>query len=148
MATTFESPSKCTASSLKDMSLDSPKKPATSTSTFNPLNKSIAEHSNNDDDNAVVAKPAASQQDLIEDYRTHFVGKVDLDEKDEPLLKESLCCFVPNIMRCTRVLSLGDMFFLLYFADPTSLSRTTKIDMANVQEGRGQLLDCRGDGPL
>jgi ribonucleoside-diphosphate reductase subunit M2 len=44
----------------------------------------------------------ASQQDLIEDYRMHFIGEVDLDEKDEPLLKESSCRFVPNIMRCTR----------------------------------------------
>jgi hypothetical protein len=94
MATTFESPSKRAASSLKDMSLDSPKKTTAPTSTFNPLDKSIAEHSNDDEDDAVVAKPAASHQDSIEDYRTRFVGEVDLDEKDEPLLKESSRRFV------------------------------------------------------
>jgi hypothetical protein len=60
MATTFKSPSKCAASSLKDMSLNSPTKPAASTSTFNPLDKSIAEHSNDDDDDVVIAKPVAS----------------------------------------------------------------------------------------
>lgn len=98
MATTLESPSKRAASSLENMSLDSPQKPAApSPSILSPLDKFIAEHSNDGEDVVVVAKPAAPHQDSIEeieDYRTRFVGEVDLDEKDEPLLKESSRRFV------------------------------------------------------
>jgi ribonucleoside-diphosphate reductase subunit M2 len=34
------------------------------------------------------------EEEPIEDYRLRFVGDVDLDEKDEPLLKESQRRFV------------------------------------------------------
>jgi len=94
MAATFESPSKRATSSLQDMSLDSPKKARAPSPTLGPLDKFIAEHSNDDEDDVVAAKPAAPQQDSIDDLRTRFVGEVDLDEKDEPLLKESSRRFV------------------------------------------------------
>jgi ribonucleoside-diphosphate reductase subunit M2 len=94
MAATFESPSKRATSSLQDMSLDSPKKARAPSPTLGPLDKFIAEYSNDDEDDVVTAKPAAPQQDSIDDLRTRFVGEVDLDEKDEPLLKESSRRFV------------------------------------------------------
>jgi ribonucleoside-diphosphate reductase subunit M2 len=44
-----------------------------------------------------AANDASQQQqeeEPVEDYRLRFVGDVDLDEKDEPLLKESQRRFV------------------------------------------------------
>lgn len=43
---------------------------------------------------AVKVEPAVVEEEPIEEYRTRFVGDVDLDEKDEPLLKESKRRFV------------------------------------------------------
>jgi ribonucleoside-diphosphate reductase subunit M2 len=41
-----------------------------------------------------ATKTVDSSEPPIEDYRLRFVGDVDLDEKDEPLLKESRRRFV------------------------------------------------------
>lgn len=91
MSTSFETPSKRTAASLEKMALSSPSKATTVASTsksatMTPLEKFIAENS----------APEAEEEveEPVEDYRRRFVGDVDLEEKDEPLLKASSRRFV------------------------------------------------------
>lgn len=72
-----ETPSKKAASALKDMSLNTPMKPTK-------LNF----------DEQVDETPAPAPKPDLAALRKRFVGDVDLDEKDEPLLKESKNRFV------------------------------------------------------
>lgn len=94
--TSFETPSKRAAASLEKMALSSPTKATTTASTsdksaaLTPLQKFILENSAPEEDEAA----AKVVEEPVEDYRMRFVGDVDLEEKDEPLLKESSRRFV------------------------------------------------------
>lgn len=132
------------------MSLSSPKKiNAPSTITPLPLDPFTDERLN-DEASLVVAKHPGPQQDSVEEYRTRFVGEVDLDEKDEPLLKASSRRFVlfPIQYHEVRASFIPARRVFRHVSLTQHGSRVTKTDMANVQEGRGELLDCRGDGPF
>lgn len=161
MSTVFDTPSKRAASSLQTMSLASPTKPAFSS----PLDKFIAEHSAPEElDEAGSSKLVVVEQPQpdVEEYRTRFVGQVDLDEKDEPLLKASSRRFVLFPIQYHEVCALSFFFFdafsLSCLNHSTHLSRNasysfcafapTTTDLADVQESRGEFLDCRGDGSL
>lgn len=78
-STSLETPSKKAAASFDQMSLKTPTKSA---SLMDKLNAARDE-----DKEEQVEEP-------VEEYRTRFVGDVDLDEKDEPLLKPSPRRFV------------------------------------------------------
>ncbi|KAF8308474.1 ribonucleotide reductase small subunit [Clavulina sp. PMI_390] len=97
MSTVFETPSKRAAASLQSMSLASPTKPSASSTKLSPLDKFIAENSADDEDQpqASTSKALVASAPVdVESFRTRFVGQVDLDEKDEPLLKPSSRRFV------------------------------------------------------
>jgi len=96
-------------------------------------------------------------QDDILPIRRKFEGDVDLPESmsnlswlffdiltsslgEEPLLKESRRHFVLFPIQYHEV-PVG--WCAIYFP-----WLTTVVDMADVQEGRSFILDCRGDGPL
>lgn len=88
----FESPSKRAAADFETMTLSTPSKP-----DLSPLDKFIAEHSEEplaSSKPTLEVVPAKEEVAQVEEYRTRFVGQVDLDEKDEPLLKESSRRFV------------------------------------------------------
>ena len=64
-----------------------------------------------------------------------FVGEVDLDEKDEPLLKESSRRFVLFPIQYHEVRTrfiFSDAFFSSCFTESTLLSRVVQTDMADV----------------
>ena len=90
----FETPSKKAAASFDDLTLDSPIKSST-------LDKLIAARA--EEDKEVVGEGP------LEEYRSRFVGDVDLDEKDEPLLKESQRRFVLFPIQYREVRSLFAM---------------------------------------
>ena len=108
------------------MSLSSPKKiNAPSTITPLPLDPFTDERLN-DEASLVVAKHPGPQQDSVEEYRTRFVGEVDLDEKDEPLLKASSRRFVLFPIQYHEVRASfipARRVFLSCFTNPTRVSR-------------------------
>jgi ribonucleoside-diphosphate reductase subunit M2 len=59
-----------------------------------------------------IAPEEPAQEEAIEEYRTRFVGDVDLDEKDEPLLKESQRRFVLFPIQYHEVSILKDFFWV------------------------------------
>lgn len=80
-------PSKAIATSLDNFTLDSPVKPPVFKSKSKSDTKSedpVLENASDDENDAEPFDPA----------RLRFVGDVDLDEKEEPLLKESKRRFV------------------------------------------------------
>lgn len=114
-ATLPETPTNQTAAQLDKMTLKSPVKQL----VFDSL-----------DDLDVLPDGSAKNGDAepaIEDYRLRFVGDVDLDEKDEPLLKESRRRFVLFPIQYHEV-SLRAWLF-----DIPMLSLVL-LDLANVQE--------------
>jgi ribonucleoside-diphosphate reductase subunit M2 len=98
----FETPSKKAASSLEHMSLRTPTKPSSSstprdvfTSTdFDDDEEVVLALSQKTVDSADVPASDSADGEAVEEWRTRFVGDVDIDEKDEPLLKESKRRFV------------------------------------------------------
>lgn len=96
-----ETPTKQAAAQLDKMTLKSPVKQL----VFDSL-----------DDLDVLPDESAKNGDEespIEDYRLRFVGDVDLDEKDEPLLKESRRRFVLFPIQYHEVsLRLGYLVFV------------------------------------
>ncbi|CAE6412713.1 ribonucleoside-diphosphate reductase subunit M2 [Rhizoctonia solani AG-1 IB] len=76
-----DTPTKQAAAKLDSMTLKSPVKQQLVFDSLDDLD--VSPH----DDNGAEGEP-------LEDYRLRFVGDVDLDEKDEPLLKESRRRFV------------------------------------------------------
>ncbi len=94
----FETPTKKAVASFDDLSLDSPFK---SSSTLDKLIAARAEESKE-----VV------NEDPLEEYRARFVGDVDLDEKDEPLLKETQRRFVLFPIQYREVRSLFSVYAL------------------------------------
>lgn len=84
--------------------------------------------------------PEALDDDPL-DIPRKYVGDVDLPESEEPLLKESRRRFV------LFPIQYHEVMFFLYLAFTMWLTFWT-LDLANVQESRGFILDCRGDGPF
>ncbi|KDQ21090.1 hypothetical protein BOTBODRAFT_27092 [Botryobasidium botryosum FD-172 SS1] len=76
-ATVFGTPSKKTTSSFEHMTIKTPTKGAL-------LDKLVA----------AAEAPQETETELLDEWRQRFVGDIDLDEKDEPLLKESKRRFV------------------------------------------------------
>ncbi|KAJ9118384.1 Ribonucleotide-diphosphate reductase (RNR), small subunit [Naganishia onofrii] len=104
MSVEFETPSKPLANSLSTIGLSSPETKTSSANmasklaaaaargTSDPANK---KQSSEADEAAVVAADLAKiEAEPLEEYRTKFVGEVDLPESEEPLLKESKSRFV------------------------------------------------------
>ncbi|KAF8339211.1 putative small subunit of ribonucleotide reductase [Cantharellus anzutake] len=79
-ASIFETPTKKAAASFDDLTLDSPVKPSST------LEKLMAVRKEED--------KKTEAEEPVDEYRTRFVGDVDVDEKDEPLLKETQRRFV------------------------------------------------------
>jgi ribonucleoside-diphosphate reductase subunit M2 len=86
-----ETPSKATANALSTMDLNTPRKEAAQPTLLEKLKSS------GNDKSALVAKPVIveekTEQD-VEEYRKRFVGDLDCEEKDEPLLQETSSRFV------------------------------------------------------
>lgn len=80
-------PSKVIAASLDKFALDSPVKPP----VFDSKSKIVAQI---EDPTVDVASDEEDREEPFDPARLRFVGDVDLDEKDEPLLKESKRRFV------------------------------------------------------
>lgn len=111
-------PSKAIATSLDNFSLHSPVKPP----VFKPKSKSdaksedpVPENASDDENDAEPFDPA----------RLRFVGDVDLDEKDEPLLKESKRRFVLFPIQYNEVIvhlnASSDIFINVYVSCPLDL---------------------------
>jgi ribonucleoside-diphosphate reductase subunit M2 len=82
-----ETPSKATANALSTMDLNTPRKESAQPTLLEKLKAS-----------ADVAKPVVveetNKEQELEEYRKRFVGDLDCEEKDEPLLQESNSRFV------------------------------------------------------
>lgn len=85
-----ETPSKVAASALSIMDLNTPKKDA---STL--LDKLKAANAEKPVKPVIVEETAAEEaEEDVEEYRKRFVGDLDCEEKDEPLLQETTSRFV------------------------------------------------------
>jgi hypothetical protein len=103
MSVEFETPSKPLANSLSTIGLSSPE---TKVSSANLASKLAAAAAKEDskvvdkkqntaaEDDAEAKALAEIQAQPLEEYRTRFVGEVDLPESEEPLLKETKSRFV------------------------------------------------------
>lgn len=91
-----ETPTKQAAEKLENMTL----KPPVKQLVFDSL------------DDLDVTPEGAAEEAPVEDYRLRFVGDVDLDEKDEPLLKESRRRFVLFPIQYHEVSILAILFML------------------------------------
>ncbi|WVR03373.1 hypothetical protein IAU60_000364 [Kwoniella sp. DSM 27419] len=87
MAAAIETPSKAAAAALAEFDLNTPKKVATESTFLNKLHAVAGTKHANTDDKVAAEEP-------VEEYRNRFVGDVDCEEKDEPLLEESNARFV------------------------------------------------------
>jgi ribonucleoside-diphosphate reductase subunit M2 len=94
----LETPSKKAAASLEQMSLKTPTKPI---SNGNLLEKFSAAATEEEDEVEAVI-----ENQPLEEWRLRFVGDVDIEEKDEPLLKESQRRFVLFPIQYNEVRSL------------------------------------------
>lgn len=123
-------PSKAVAASLDKFSF-TPVKPA-SLASKPKYNSDPEPHAAND------APPVDND---LDPSRLRFVGDVDLDEKDEPLLKETQRRFVLFPIQYHEVRHI-------VCPSRVSMCRTDRplLDMDDVQEGRSILLDSRRDG--
>lgn len=86
-----ETPSKAAASALSIMDLNTPKKEAGQPTLLEKL-KAAGE-----DKATLAAKPVIveeKKEEDVEEYRKRFVGDLECEEKDEPLLQESTSRFV------------------------------------------------------
>ena len=93
MSTIAETPSKKAANALKEMNLNTPQKPTKLAAKF------AAATGDDDDERRVevavtTEKEAEDDTDALPEWRRRFVGDVDIEEKDEPLLTESRRRFV------------------------------------------------------
>lgn len=142
MAATI-TPSKAAASALADISLTTPKKAgAEQTDLLSKLKAAAAvEAGVVDKVDVVVAKPEKLSE---AELRQRFVGDIHCEEKDEPILKESADRFVLFPIRYNEVSRVECRVSRVTRPRRVSL---TGSDLANVQEGPGILLDCRGDQP-
>ncbi|KAI9636000.1 ribonucleotide reductase [Dioszegia hungarica] len=89
MSTEFETPSKVAASALSTISLNTVKDVTPASDVLAKLKAAAAE--------AQAAKPVVEEVKVaepLEEYRTRFVGDLECEEKDEPLLQESNSRFV------------------------------------------------------
>jgi ribonucleoside-diphosphate reductase subunit M2 len=115
-----ETPSKATANALSTMDLNTPRKESAQPTLLEKLKAS-----------ADVAKPVVveetNKEQELEEYRKRFVGDLDCEEKDEPLLQESNSRFVLFPIKYREVSLL--FFIVLSFAD--------ELDLADVQAGSG-----------
>jgi ribonucleoside-diphosphate reductase subunit M2 len=86
MSAAVETPSKAAAAALSTIDLNTASKP-TETDLLARL-KAVVE--------PTAAKPLVVEEKVaeVEDYRTRFVGDLDCEEKDEPLLEETSSRFV------------------------------------------------------
>jgi len=86
-----ETPSKATANALSTMDLNTPRKEASQPTLLEKLKAS------GEDKTTLATKPVIveekKEQD-VEEYRKRFVGDLDCEEKDEPLLQETTSRFV------------------------------------------------------
>lgn len=89
MSAEIQTPSKVAASALSTISLNTTSKPVTPAADVLAKLKAAAAE-------AQAAKPAVEELKLepVEEYRTRFVGDLQCEEKDEPLLQESSSRFV------------------------------------------------------
>lgn len=121
-------PASKTVSGFADLSLNTPTKPIDLTQKLTAANGA----------NGTQTKP---EDEPVEEYRTRFVGDVDLDEKDEPLLKESQrrfvlfpiqyheVCTILTLQPALPTLDLSAIFSIRWLTNLPHL-----IDLANVQE--------------
>ncbi len=88
MSTEIQTPSKVAASALSTISLNASKSVTPAGDVLAKLKAAAAE--------AQAAKPVVEELKVepIEEYRTRFVGDLQCEEKDEPLLQESSSRFV------------------------------------------------------
>lgn len=82
-----ETPSKATANALSTMDLNTPKKDSAEPTLLAKLKASGEDK---------ITKPVVVEEtkEDVEEYRKRFVGDLDCEEKDEPLLQESNARFV------------------------------------------------------
>jgi ribonucleoside-diphosphate reductase subunit M2 len=82
-----ETPSKATANALSTMDLNTPRKESAQPTLLEKLKASTA----------VATKPVVveeKKEEDVEEYRKRFVGDLECEEKDEPLLQETTSRFV------------------------------------------------------
>lgn len=88
-----ETPSKAAASALSTMDINTPKKDAAGMPTLLEKLKAAGE-----DKTTLATKPVVVEEtkaeESVEEYRKRFVGDLECEEKDEPLLQESSSRFV------------------------------------------------------
>lgn len=106
MSLEFETPSKPLANTLSNIGLSSPETKVSSANLASKLAAAAAKEDSKvvdkkqstaaeDDEEAKAAAALAEiKAQPLEEYRTRFVGEVDLPESEEPLLKETKSRFV------------------------------------------------------
>lgn len=103
MSLEFETPSKPLANTLSHIGLASPETKVSSANLTSKLAAAAAKADSKSTDvkKDATAETTAETKDLseieaqpLEEYRTKFVGEVDLPESEEPLLKETKSRFV------------------------------------------------------
>lgn len=102
MSLEFETPSKPLANTLSTIGLSSPDTKVSSANLASKLAAAAAKEDSKAIDTKASAAPvndeeaklAEIQAQPLEEYRTKFVGEVDLPESEEPLLKETKSRFV------------------------------------------------------
>lgn len=105
MSTEFETPSKVAASALSTISLNTVKDVTPASDVLAKLKAAAAE--------AQAAKPVVEEVKVaepLEEYRTRFVGDLECEEKDEPLLQESNSRFVLFPIKYREVSQLFRVF--------------------------------------
>lgn len=119
MSLEFETPSKPLANTLSTIGLSSPDTKVSSANLASKLAAAAAKEDLRAIDTKASAAPvndeesklAEIQAQPLEEYRTKFVGEVDLPESEEPLLKETKSRFVlfpikyREVSRCDDVMS-------------------------------------------
>lgn len=130
----LETPASKAANGLDSLALTTPAKPFPKLDMLPEASKLAA--------TVETVTTAAVEEEPIEEWRTRFVGDVDLDEKDEPLLKESQRRFVLFPIQYHEVSGKPVRDLFSWPAAVTPLSLTLYPDLANVQEGRSIVLDC------
>lgn len=115
-----ETPSKATANALSTMDINTPKKALAEPTLLAKL-KSAGEDK--------VTKPVVVEEkkEDVEEYRKRFVGDLDCEEKDEPLLQESNARFVLFPIKYREV-----SYRMLLGGDTAD-----SPDLADVQAGSG-----------
>lgn len=120
---------------IADMALDTPLKVDLTAKLVAPVEEVVTT-------TTPTVTTATNAEEPIEDFRLRFVGEVDIDEKDEPLLKESQRRFVLFPIQYHEV----RLTLVIIDARPERLADIPLTDLANVQESGSILLDSGGDG--